>query len=242
MESQYIPIGKAAKLIGVTPTTLRRWEKAGKLKPVRTPTNRRMYLRDEILSISGKSINSSARNWVTSLSGEKPEEQYYCPTRDIFQARLDKMLGELLKSSISEDDAYVVSAISGEVGNNSFDHNLGSWPDVMGVFFCYTINEDRVKVVLADRGQGVLKTLKAVRPDLRDNKEALRVAFTEKISGRAPENRGNGLKFVRENVKSRKMRLEFYSGDAKAELNDKMKITRSNQRINGCLAILELTL
>jgi len=240
MESQYIPIGKAAKIIGVTPTTLRRWEMTGKIKSVRTPTNRRLYLKDQILSIVNKSIANSAMNWASSPSGEEPEEPYYCPTRDIFQARLDKMLGELLKSSIPENDAYVVSAISGEIGNNSFDHNLGSWPDIMGVFFCYAIDGGKVKVALADRGQGILKTLKAARPDLPNNKEALKVAFTEKISGRAPESRGNGLKFVRENIKNRKMSLEFYSGNAKAELNDKMKIIGSNQKINGCLAILNL--
>jgi len=242
MSSQNIPIGKAAKLIGVTPTTLRRWEKAGKIKPTRTPTNRRLYSREQILSIAGESTTTSAMNWAMSLSGEKPEDQYYCPTRDIFQARLDKMLGELLKSPVPEDDSYIISAITGEIGNNSFDHNLGSWPDVMGVFFSYNIDGGKARVVLADRGQGILKTLKVVRPSLRNDQEALQVAFTEKISGRAPESRGNGLKFVRENVKSRKMRLEFYSGQAKVELNDKMKITGPKQKIHGCLALIELIL
>jgi hypothetical protein len=240
MQSQYISIGKAAKLIGVTPTTLRRWEKAKKIKPARTPTNRRMYSRDEISSMVSRSLKSSAMNWAIKLSGEEPDKQYYCPTRDIFQARLDRMLGELLRLSIPEDDDYIISAISGEIGNNSFDHNLGSWPDVMGIFFSYAIDKDKVEVALADRGQGILKTLRVVRPDLRNDRKALKMAFTEKISGRAPESRGNGLKFVRENIKSRKMRLEFYSGKAKAELNDNMKITQLNQRINGCLAILSL--
>lgn len=242
MESQYIPIGKAAKLIGVTPMTLRRWEKTGKIKPIRTPTNRRLYSKDQILSISSKSIAGLARNWTANPSAGEPQKHYHCPTRDIFQARLDKMLRELLRSPIAPDDAYIISAISGEIGNNSFDHNLGNWPGVMGVFFGYTVDEGKVRVALADRGQGVLKTLKMVKPDLRNDKEAIEVAFTEKISGRAPENRGNGLKFVRENVKSRKMRLEFYSGNVKAILNNKMRIIESNERINGCLAILELTL
>jgi len=51
------------------------------------------------------------------------------------------------------------------------------------------------KVVLADRGQGVLTTLKRVRRELTNSSEAIRVAFTETISGRYPETRGNGLKF-----------------------------------------------
>ena len=38
-----VSIGKAAKILGVHPTTLRRWEKAGKIEVERTPTNRRQY-------------------------------------------------------------------------------------------------------------------------------------------------------------------------------------------------------
>lgn len=79
-----------------------------------------------------KSLEKLVYKWIE----QKPEEvdvksDYYCKTRDIFQARLEKMLEDLLKSKvISEDDAYIVSAISGEIGNNSFDHNLESWPDI----------------------------------------------------------------------------------------------------------------
>jgi len=38
-----VGIGKAAQIVGVHPETLRRWEKAGKIKVERTPTNRRQY-------------------------------------------------------------------------------------------------------------------------------------------------------------------------------------------------------
>ena len=47
-----------------------------------------------------------------------------------------------------------------------------------------------------DRGRGILTSLKAVRPGLHTDSEALRVALTERVSGRAPEKRGNGLKFA----------------------------------------------
>lgn len=63
------------------------------------------------------------------------------------------------------------------------------------------------------------------------------MAFKEKISGRAPENRGNSLKFVRENVQEEKMHLTFFSGKACAELNEKMKVRETNEHIQGCLAI-----
>lgn len=166
---------------------------------------------------------------------------FYCQNRDVFQTRADKMMNDLLKAkNIGEESVYLISAMIGEIGNNSFDHNLGKWTDIAGVFFGYETDSDKLKIVLADRGQGVLKTLKQIKPELQNDSEALKVAFTEKISGRAPENRGNGLKFVKENVKNKKMHLIFISGKAKAELNEEMKIKKRDEYISGCLAILSL--
>lgn len=168
------------------------------------------------------------------------ESEYYCPTRDVFQARVDRLVANLLREqNISSEDAYIVSAMVGEIGNNSFDHNLGKWPDVAGIFFGYDIAE-KTKIVLADRGQGVLATLKMVKPELANDSEALKTAFLERISGRAPERRGNGLKFVKENVETKKMHLVFVSGNAKMELNDKMEIKETESPLRGCLAILTL--
>jgi DNA (cytosine-5)-methyltransferase 1 len=51
--SNWMSIGDAAKYLGLSRDTLRRWEKAGKIKPVRSPTNRRYYTKnilDEALS------------------------------------------------------------------------------------------------------------------------------------------------------------------------------------------------
>lgn len=165
---------------------------------------------------------------------------YYCETRDIFQARLSKMISILIKSGIKEDITYLVSALAGEIGSNSFDHNLGNWPDVMGIFFGYEVKNKKLTVILADRGRGILKTLKRVRPELKDDVIALRVAFKERVSGREPEKRGNGLKFVKENVQNQKMHLYFQSGNAELELNKKMIIKKAKEKISGCFAILSL--
>jgi anti-sigma regulatory factor (Ser/Thr protein kinase) len=187
-------------------------------------------------------IIKSAYNWTTSKSDEiEIDTNYYCQTRDIFQARLSKMIDDLLKNSgIEENKIYVISAIAGEIGNNSFDHNIGNWPDIMGIFFTYNFEKNNLEIILADRGQGILKTLKRVKPELKDDFEALKTAFTERISGRFPEARGNGLKFSKENIERENMRLVFISGRAKAELNKKMKITEADENISGCLAILTL--
>jgi sensor histidine kinase regulating citrate/malate metabolism len=150
------------------------------------------------------------------------------------------MLTDILKkTSISEDQAFIISAIIGEIGNNSFDHNVGNWPDIMGIFFAYFFVEDKLRVILADRGQGVLATLCRVKPELADDVEALRIAFTKKISGRAPENRGNGLKFVKKGVQNSHFHLVFISGSAQADLNEAVKFQKwESDPIRGCLAIL----
>ncbi len=166
---------------------------------------------------------------------------FYCKTRDIFQARLEKMIFLLLlNSNFKEDDVYLMSAMVGEIGNNSFDHNVGSWFGEIGIFFAYIVDNKKLKVYLVDSGQGIYNTLKKVKPEIKDDREALRVAFNEKISGRAPELRGNGLKFVKANIKKRGMNLKFFSGKAKIELNKVEKIVSLNKKYQGCLAILSL--
>jgi predicted site-specific integrase-resolvase len=40
---RYVGIGEAAEVLGVSVTTLRRWDKAGRLKPEKTPSGHRRY-------------------------------------------------------------------------------------------------------------------------------------------------------------------------------------------------------
>ena len=132
----------------------------------------------------------------------------------------------------------LVVAIAGEIGNNSFDHNLGNWPDEPGVFFGFDLSKRQI--ILADRGQGVLQTLKQVKPELVDDSSALIVAFTEIISGRAPEERGNGLKFVRKVVERNDMKLFFKSGNAELKVSKEspLSIIKSDISIRGCLVLI----
>ncbi len=186
-------------------------------------------------------LEKLANEWISSTpQNVDVKSECYCQTRDIFQARFDRMLRALFEKTDFVGDPYIISAIVGEIGNNSFDHNIGNWRDVPGVFFAYDFTGDSALVVIADRGQGVLKTLQKAKPDLKSDDEALTVAFTERISGRAPESRGNGLKFVRENIKNKKMHLEFYSGNAKADLNDEMIVVEAENNIYGCFAVIKI--
>ncbi|OGD05726.1 hypothetical protein A2379_00635 [Candidatus Amesbacteria bacterium RIFOXYB1_FULL_47_13] len=176
--------------------------------------------------------------WASAETGITPEQDVYCQTRDIFQARLEKLQSSLQRA-VPSSATSLLSAIAGEIGNNSFDHNLGNWPDITGIYFSYDLG-NRV-IVLADRGQGILATLKRVRPALTNDGDALKVAFTETISGRFPEARGNGLKFVRDVIVGNPFTLDFETGNAHLFLkeNDKEIIIASAEKhIRGCLAII----
>ena len=138
---------------------------------------------------------NSAIEW---LKGSNPRglQDFICETRDIFAARLNR-LASLTKRGFSEECLPLLISATGEVGNNSFDHNLGHWRDAVGCWFEIVFTKNRVWVLIADQGQGVLSSLSRVAKDLSTDVLALKKAFEEHISGRAPENRGNGLKFVR---------------------------------------------
>lgn len=49
--AEMIPIGVAAKLIGVSIDTLKRWEKAGRINAVRTPSGHRRFRRADVLAL-----------------------------------------------------------------------------------------------------------------------------------------------------------------------------------------------
>jgi hypothetical protein len=137
--------------------------------------------------------------------------------------------------------ASLVTAVAGEIGNNSFDHNLGNWPDIPGLFFGYDLSK-RV-VVLADRGVGIRSTLSRVRPDLKDDAAALTVAMTEFVSGRTPEQRGNGLKFVRTVAIENPIGIALQSGVAIATIEKedpkRLRVNLADRNIRGVLARIE---
>jgi len=238
MNSNLLTIGQTSKLLGVSIDTLRRWDKSGKFSSVRISAGGNRYYRKSDVDLFIKEPLAMAQNWATSVSAYEPDQEYYCKTRDVFQARLEHLQSELLDTN--NVSTSLISAIAGEIGNNSFDHNLGNWPDVLGIYFSYSLTEK--KIILADRGLGILFTLKKVRPDLNDHKEALKVAFTETVSGRAPESRGNGLKFVRNIVMQNPIKLTFQTGDAFLELEQgkqDIEIGISKRSAPGCLAVIE---
>lgn len=179
-----------------------------------------------------------AIEWVDKPSGDGfLSDREYCPTRDIFQARLDKFRIQLEQNGFI--DAPLLVAVAGEIGNNSFDHNVGSWRDIAGVYFDVDYNGHAI--IISDRGQGIKTTILRVKREIQSDREAIQVAFTEKISGRSPEQRGNGLKFVKKVVEDKNWHIELLSGQGSAKTNEKGKVDfyDTEHTVFGCITLVK---
>lgn len=239
MDNKIVNISKAAEFLNVSIPTLRNWDKIGKLKALRKEEKGHRYYVQEDLELFKINLFDLAIRWASNSSGYEPEKQFYCSNIAIFQARLNNLVENLKKNTEFKDIFSLLGLIIGEIGDNSFAHNIGNWPDIPGIFFGYDLNKR--EIVLADRGQGIFYTLKRVKPELKNHKEALNTAFTEIISGRAPESRGNGLKSVRIFIPKIKANLIFQSGNAllKIKNEDKLNIKKSKIFIKGCFAYIK---
>ncbi|MFH1423527.1 MAG: helix-turn-helix domain-containing protein [Candidatus Nealsonbacteria bacterium] len=238
MEEELLTIREAAQFLGVSIDTLRRWDKSGKLVALKKAGGTHRHYSKRDLEIFSSDLSKMANDWAV-FGGEIPQD-FYCSNSAIFQTRLTKMQDMLMNYEKTNKIFSIIVAVAGEIGNNSYDHNLGNWPDAPGIFFGYDIHKGII--VLADRGLGVLKTLSRIKPELINHEDALRTAFTEIISGRSPEERGNGLKFVREVISKNPVDLLFRSGDAELNLkgdSEDLNITKSKMAIRGCLAIIK---
>lgn len=238
MPNTLLSIGEAATLLGVSIDTLRRWDKANRLQSVRSGPRGHRYFRRLDIDLFVRNTEAAARQWAAAPRGTMPSPEVYCHTRDEFQARLEN-LQSMLTRRFPISTVSLVSAVAGEIGNNSFDHNLGNWPDITGIFFSYDTKNNTI--VLADRGQGILATLKRVRPELTSAREALKVAFTQIISGRPAEARGNGLKFVRSVIVDNPLTLCFQTGDAYLFLHHHdadVVVAQAQSIVRGCFAII----
>jgi len=65
--SEYLTVQQAAAMLGVSPSTLRNWDRSGKLMAVRHPFNGyRLYLRTELLRILQDVAQGANRDAKTS--------------------------------------------------------------------------------------------------------------------------------------------------------------------------------
>ena len=183
------------------------------------------------------SIIQNGLAWNEKQTGALPPSEVYCQTRDVFQARLDRLLADCLRQ-YDENLSYLLTAIVGEIGNNSFDHNLGNWRDVAGIYFAPDLNTR--EILITDRGQGIFATIKRVRPKIKNDIEAMKIAFTERISGRAPEQRGNGLKFVKKIFEQQGWQLNFKSGMAVCHIeNGAVSFAEEKKTTRGVISLIK---
>ncbi len=236
-DKDLVPIGEAAELMGVSIMTLRRWDESGRFPAIRKREGGDRYYRRKDVEIFSQNLFRLAHDWIAG-NAEFPQG-FYCQTSAVFQARLIRMQDDMIRGGTVPDLFSLLVSVAGEIGNNSFDHNLGLWPDTPGIFFAYDLVKKQI--VLADRGIGVLETLKRVRPALNNYEDALKVAFTEVISGRAPEGRGNGLKYVKEVVSENNINISFQSGDAALTMKGRdtdFIVAKSKENLRGCLVLI----
>lgn len=245
MAKKLILISEAANFLGVSIDTLREWDKKAILPSFRPePSSKRYYRLEDLENFLKKdhkneNIIDLGIKWATNIKPVTVQSQFYCETNDFFSARLQSLSIILERQPELKEIFPLIIAIIGEIGNNSYNHNIGNWPDVPGTFFAYDTRERQI--ILADRGRGILKTLQKVIPNLKTNAEALEIAFTKYISARAPEDRGNGLKFVKDVVLANPFQLKFHTGNAELKLNQNSKeldIKITNLQFHGCMAIL----
>lgn len=238
-DDKLLSIGETSKLLGVSIQTLRRWDSKGVLKSFRaTPGGNRFYKQQDVKNFIND-LPTIGWKWASQTTPSEPAPEFYCSTSDVFAGRSSTLKNNLGKINDPSIDSSLLTATVDEIGENSYAHNLCNWPDISGIFFAYDLNK-RV-IVLADRGRGILETLKIVRPKLQSHKEALEVAFTQVISGRPGENRGRGLKSVKFNILTSNVKLTFRTGDAELDLkkgDQKLNITEC-ETFHGCFVILE---
>jgi hypothetical protein len=237
-----IKINKVAYLLDISFQTLRRWDKEKKLISRRDSKGKhRYYFKSDIedfLINNYKYLLEVFLKWSFSKVPPEVDLKFYCQDSYIFKSRLLGLEEFLRKNKLFIDNYSLITSITGEMGNNSFDHNIGKWPNITGILFAHSPKYK--KILLSDRGQGVYTTLKRIKPNLKNDKEALKVAFNEIISGRAPENRGNGLKYVKRIIETTNMELNFYSGNARLHIKGKnnISIESSDKKLQGCFVIL----
>ncbi|GEM_PF-201166 len=242
-ESELVSIGDTANMLGISQQTLRRWDQQGLLPSIRVKAGGNRYYRRQFLVdfLRRKTMKlfDTAEKWSSGVIDTELDSDFYCQNSGVFKARIEKMEILLMRKQGFERLYSIITSTAGEIGNNSFDHNLVNWPDIPGIFFGYDLEQRYI--ALADRGQGILTTLKRVRPELKSHSEALRLAFTETITGRAPERRGNGLKYVRNNIMKYPLTLLFRTGDAELSLRQgdtDITIHSTDKELRGCLALI----
>lgn len=150
MNKDLLTIQEAAKLLGVSTKTLRRWDKAGTLIPTRTQGNQRRYTKEQIITF--KNRKSLPFAYPSALSLEYPTVGYSgdqasseTPESPSFKATSVKSEVKFAVPSIFKVSAFVfvLSLLVGLL-TFSFSGNIGKKGLLLGIreyFFCASIRK-----------------------------------------------------------------------------------------------------
>jgi predicted site-specific integrase-resolvase len=117
MTDNLIDVSQAAQLLGSDITTLRRWDKTGKLVPQRTPGGHRRYLMSDIKRLQGISEKK-----IEELKDGSRKVAVYCRAFSSTKEQkgdLERQKGRLLEYCIKKK--YEVEYILEEVGSGMSD-------------------------------------------------------------------------------------------------------------------------
>lgn len=96
--------------------------------------------------------------WLNARTLTESPQEWVCETRETLTARLPR-LKSFVGEGLPRNLLPLVISTAGEIGNNSFDHNLGQWRDVPGCWFEPQVTGLNLWICIADRGQGVFQSL-----------------------------------------------------------------------------------
>lgn len=238
-----LPMGEAAKLLDISLSTLRRLDKRGIIDSVRNVNwGKRYFFKADLLNLKYDGYKL-AKEWVKPGFHPNPKKfkDFYYSSEASLSGQVFITTREMLRGIMSDDHISVIISAVMELVSNAFYHNQGQWPDIEGAL--YVFDRTGRRIIIADRGVGLLKNLKLVRKSLNSHAEALRLGFTEQISSRGAEgHRGYGLIHVRNCVERELERLVYQTGNARLEVrasDSNIYIDEVSNPIQGCLAIIE---
>ena len=120
-------IGEFAKLVGVVPKTLQRWDREGRLKSHRTVTNQRYYTDEDLAIVLGLEKHAKKKRCVVycrvSSPAQKPDLvnqrqnlEQFCTARGLVVDEWFEEIGGGLNFQRKKFLALVDSIIAGDVG------------------------------------------------------------------------------------------------------------------------------
>jgi len=167
------------------------------------------------------------------------QEILHCSTRDQFDGRLGRFVSMFQHFGMNENEAKRATSLIGELGNNTFDHNLGNWPtDVSGCIIAAQNypNLKRIQVAVGDPGVGFLGSLKAAFPELSSDIEAIKKGLGGN-TGRIGEVRGNGLRIIQSwTIDNFSGMLAILSGEGFVQVEKDRMMEKKANKVLGTVA------